>query len=261
MRRTLTIALGTTAALATAAVAFAVVPAVSGASEATATFPTTTIEKSKTRSCTAGDKTWEITDGHYTGTVISTTNGVLAGALKIHARTTYNTTDKLGYVSGSFRIKDDDSRVKGTFSGTIKNDVLVGYLTGSSHGNHARVLGNLSAEFAGGTTSFVNGKIGAGSSTAVLAVVADPVCKGSKDEKGEKSEKARQIEVKGEITALGSNPATITVTGKNGPKTCNVDAKYAIPAGFPLNTKDVEMKCEAVGDSAQWTLRKLEKDS
>ena len=71
MRRTVTIALGTAAALATAAVAFAVVPAVVGVSEATATFSTTTIDRSKTRSCTADGKTWEITNGRYTGTVVS----------------------------------------------------------------------------------------------------------------------------------------------------------------------------------------------
>lgn len=262
MRRTVTIALGTAVALVTAAVAFAVVPAVVGVSEATATFTTTAIDKSKTRSCTVDAKTWEITDGRYTGTVVST-NTVLAGSLAIHARTTYNTTDKLGYVEGSFKIKDDDSRVKGKFSGTIKDGQLVGFLTGKSHGNHAKVLGNLSAAFAGGATNFVDGKIGAGSSTNVLAVVAGPVCKAPKDEKpkGEKGDKSKRkhVEVKGEITALGVTPATITVTGKKGPVTCNVDATYPIPAGFPLNTKPVEMKCEAIGDPAVWTLRKLEK--
>ncbi len=263
MRRTLTIVLGSAAALATAAVAFAVVPTVSGVTEATATFENATLEKSKTRSCTAGDRKWEITDGHYTGTVVST-NVVLDGSLKIHARTTYNTTDALGYVSGSFKIKDDDSRVKGTFSGTIKGGQLVGFLTGKSHGNHARVLGNLSATFAGGTTNFTDGKIGTGSSANVLAVVAGPVCKGEKhekSEKSEKSEKALRVEVKGEIAAIETAPATITVEGKDGSKTCNVDAAYAIPDGFPVGTKDVEMKCEAIGNPAQWTLRKLEKDS
>ena len=95
-------------------------------------------------------------------------------------------------MSGSFRIKDDDSRVKGTFSGTIKDGKLVGYLTGKSHGNHARVLGNLSATFAGGATNFADGKIGAGSSTNALAVVAGPVCKGSKSEKSEKHGEVRQ---------------------------------------------------------------------
>ena len=267
MRRTLAIALGITAALATAAVALAVVPAVGGASEAIATFSTTTMEKSRTRSCTSDGKTWESTKGHYTGAVVST-NAVLAGALRIEARTIYNASDGLGFVTGSFKIKDDDSRVRGTFSGTIKAGKLVGYLTGKSHGEHAKVLGNLSATFAGGSTNFTDGKIGAGSSTDVLAVVAGPVCRGSESERSGNAEKpakqgespkVRHIEVRGEITALGTT--TITVTGKNGPKTCNVDAAYAIPAGFPLGTKDVEMKCEAVGDPAVTTLRKLEKRS
>jgi hypothetical protein len=270
MRRTVTIALGTAAALATAAVAFAVVPAVVG-SKATAKFSTTTIDRSKTSSCTADGKTWEITRGHYTGTVSD--NVVLAGSLTIHAKTTYNTTDKLGYVDGSFKIKDDDSRMRGAFAGTIENGKLVGYLVGTSRGNHAKVIGNLSADFAGGSTNFANGQIGSGSSTAVLAVVAGRPCKGEKseDEKGEKGKdskdgkgdgvRAKVVEVTGEITGLGTNPTTITVTGKKGPVTCKVDATYPIPAAFTLNTKPVEMKCEWVGTPGDWTLRKLEKDS
>jgi hypothetical protein len=277
MRRTLTIALGAAAALATAAVAFAVVPAVVGVSEATATFSTTAIDRAKTSSCTADAKTWETTNALYTGTVAST-NVVLAGSLKINARTTYNTTDKLGYVTGSFKVNDDDSRVRGTFAGTIKNGKLVGYLVGTSRGNHAKVLGNLSADFAGGATNFANGKFGSDSNGAVLAVVAGRPCKDAKsnDEKGQKNEvskdkgdknegnkdRGRVAEVKGEITGLPDATSTkITVTGRYGPKSCAVDAKYAIPAGFVVGTKDVEMKCEAIGDPAVWTLRKLEKDS
>lgn len=252
MRRTLTIALGSAVALAAAAVAFAVVPSVVGVSEATATFSTDKIEKSKTRTCTADTKTWQITDGHYTGTVVST-NAVLAGSLAIHARTTYNTTDKLGYVAGSFRVKDDDSRVRGKFSGTIKDGKLVGFLTGKSHGNHAKVLGNLSATFAGDSTNFTDGQLGSGSNPAVLAVVAGPACKAPKSDKP-----GKRAHVKGEITGLAA--ATITVTPKHGPAvTCAIDAVYPVPAGFPLNTKDVEMKCEWVGTPGVLTLRKLEK--
>ena len=51
------------------------------------------------------------------------------------------------------------------------------------------------------------------------------------------------------------------MTGKKGPVTCKVDGNYAVPAGVALGTKNVEIKCEAVGDPAVWTLRKLEKDS
>ncbi len=255
MRRTLIIALGTAVALATAAVAFAVVPSVVGVSVATATFSTNKIEKSKTRTCTADTKTWQITDGHYTGTVTSL-NAVLAGSLAIHARTTYNTTDKLGYVEGSFRVKDDDSRVRGKFSGTINDGKLVGFLTGKSHGNHAKVLGNLSAAFAGDNTNFTDGQLGSGSNAAVLAVVAGPACKAPKSDKP-----GKRVHVKGVITGLAAGPpATITVTPKYGPAvTCTIDTVYTVPAGFPLNTKDVEMKCEWVGTAGVLTLRKLEK--
>ena len=121
---------------------------------------------------------------------------------------------------------------------------------GTSRGNHAKVLGNLSAEFAGGATNFANGQIGSSSSTAVLAVVAGRPCKGEKP-KDEKSENRREskdgkrkkgdvvrakvFEAKGEVTGLPDGTSTkITVTGKYGPKSCAVDAKYAIPAGFPV---------------------------
>ncbi len=235
MRRTLTIALGTAAALVTAAVAFAVVPAVVGASAARATFSTTTIEKSKVRSCTADARTWETTDARYKGTVVSD-NDLLAGSLAIHAKTRYDSTDKLGYVDGSFQINDADSRVKGKFSGTIDDGKLVAFLTGKVRGNHATVYGNFSATFAGGTSNFTGGSIGSDSSNAVLAIVAGPVCKMPKPEKekrAEKPKKAKHVEAKGEITGIGGDPLTITVTGKKGPVTCNVDGAYAIPDGFP----------------------------
>ncbi|MEI7760796.1 MAG: hypothetical protein WCJ67_08505 [Thermoleophilia bacterium] len=259
MHRTLTIALGTAVALVTAAVAVATIPAVVGVSEATATFSTTAIANPKVRTCTADTKTWETTDGRYTGTVTST-NAVLGGALVIHAHTTYNKTDGLGFADGEFRINDGDSRVRGTFSGTIKNGQLVGYLTGRSHGNHATVFGNLSAAFAGGTSNFVDGKLGAGGSTAVLAVVAGQPCKPAKKSEP-KPEHAKSVEVEGTITALTAGPpATITVTGKRGPAvTCTVGA-YAIPAGFPLTTK-VEMECKDIGTPAVLTLVKLKREN
>lgn len=266
MRRTLTIALGTAAALATAAVAVAVVPAVVGISTAKAEFSTAAIEKSKTSSCIADGDTWQMTHGHYTGTV-SSDNVILAGPLKIHAKTTYNTTDKLGFVKGSFAVKDVDSNVRGTFVGTISDGKLVGYLTAKSRGNHASVLGNLSADFAGGATNFVGGQLGSDSSKAVLAVVTGPACKAPKsdkpkDAKDEKDEKGKRkhVEVEGEVTARADGPpATITVTGKKGSITCNVGS-YIVPADVTVGTK-VEMKCEGAGEPVVWTVSKLKKDS
>lgn len=255
MRRTLIIALGTAVTLVTAAVAVATLPAVVGVSEATATFSTTAIEKSKVRTCTAETKTWEMTDGRYTGTVTST-NVVLGGALVIHAHTTYNTTDGLGFVNGEFRIKDDDSRVNGKFSGTIKNGQLVGYLTGRSHGHHAIVLGNLSAAFAGGTSNFANGKIGAGGSTAVLAVVAGRPCKPARESRPE----PKRVHAEGIATLAGGPPPTsITVTPKHGRVTppCAIPVAFVLPVGVVTGAK-VETKCEWVGPApAVLTLTKV----
>jgi len=250
MRRTVLIALGTAAALATAAVALAVVPG--GASEATAEFTTSTVADLKLKECTADGQTWKFTDARYTG-VATSTEAALNGPLEIHAKTASNAAG-LGYVNGSFKITDDD-KFKGKFTGTLKGGQLSGFLTGKSKANHAKVLGNLSATFVGGS-NFTAGKIG---TSTVLAIVAAP-CKPQKDPKGDHGKK-KHVEVKGAITNIGTAPATITVTGKKGPVTCKVDATYPIPTGFTATTPDVEMKCEWVGTPGEWTLRKLEKDS
>jgi len=254
MRRTLFIALGTAVALVTAAVAFAAVTPVVGIHEtpaATAFSTTGTVGKLKTSTCTENAQTWKFTDGQYTGTVVST-DPVLSGTLRIHAHTTVNTTStpNLGYVDGSFKIRDDDSRVNGNFSGTLKDGKLVGFLTARSHGNRAKVLGNLSATFAGDTSNFTEGLIGVGSSSAVIAVIAGrPACKAPKTPKPPKS--AKRVRAEGVATIIAPvAPAvlsTITVTPKGGPTT----PPCVIPAAFPLagvvTGSKVEMQCEWVG--------------
>ncbi len=251
MRRTLIIALGTAVALATAAVAIAVTT-VAGVSTTTATFAAAKVD-SKTRTCTGADgKAFQITNGRYVGTIDFTNPATaLDGALTIHARTTYSTTDSLGYVEGSFRVKSDDSRVNGKFWGTLTGDKLVGFLAGKSRGHHAVVLGNMSATFAP-STGFTLGTLGSGSSPSVTAVIAGPACKGPKPDKP-----ARTVSVKGEVTALGTGtPATVTVRSKNGLATavCTLDTTSPTTTGFPVGTK-VEMKCELI--SGVWTLRVL----
>ena len=183
MRRTLIIALGALVALVTAAVAVAAVSTAAGVSATTATFSTDKATDVRTRTCTGADgKEFTITNGRYTGQAdFANPAADLDGPLTINARTVVSTTDDLGYVTGSFRVKDDDTRFAGAFSGTLKGDKLVGFLTGVSRGNHATVLGNLSATFVPGT-GFTEGALGSSSSTSVLAIVAGPVCKGRKAE-------------------------------------------------------------------------------
>jgi hypothetical protein len=271
MRRLFIIALGTAAALATAAVAIAVT-ITAGVSTATAGFDAAKVSV-QTRSCTGEDsKAYEVTRGHYAGTMTSSIAD-LAGPLTINARTVYSTSDNLGYVDGSFRVKDDDSRASGRIWGTLDKDGnLVGFLDGWSWGTHARVLGNVSAAFGAGTTGFVGGKLGAGGSTAITAIIAGPVCKGKKPEHktddksghktGDKSghttdHPARPLSVKGEVTAVGDGKDGSTITVRwIGPATvtCTRDATSPTTDGFPVGTK-VAMKCEKAG--TDWVLREL----
>src|SRR6188472_1390759 len=179
MRKTLVIAVAAAVALITAAIAMAAVFTASGVSATTAAFATDKV-KLRSASCTGADgKAFTVTHGRYTGTAtFAAPAAELSGALTIEARTTYSTTDGLGYVTGSFRVRDgenDRNRLGGRFTATLKGSQLVGFLDASSRGHHARVLGNLSATFVP-TTGFTAGAVGLTSSTAVLAVVGGPIC-------------------------------------------------------------------------------------
>jgi hypothetical protein len=271
MRKSLVIGLGAALALATAAVALAAVYTASGVSAATATFTAKPASPSdvKSRTCTGSDtKEFKIFDGRYAGNAtftapVTSPAGQLDGDLTIRARTTVDTSSKLGYVVGSFSIKDADTRVNGSFAGTLNGTTLSGFLTGSSRGSNAKVLGTLSGTFDPATG--LTGALGTGN--IAHAVVAGPVCKGSHRSDG-KSDHSRPSgrSVEGGLTAIttGGNPSTttITVTPKRGqPVTCTV-ANAALLTGFSPVTSpptQVEMKCESVGNPSVLTLMSLKK--
>ena len=255
MRKTLVIAVAAAVALATAALAMAAVFTASGVSATTATFATDKV-KLRSASCTGADgKAFTITQGRYTGTAtFAAPAAELGGLLTIDARTTYSTTDGLGYVSGSFRVRegrDDRNRLGGRFTATLKGSQLVGFLTASARGNHARVLGNLSAAFVP-TTGFTAGAVGSTSSTAVLAVVAGPTCPRPKP-----APKPRARVVEGKVTTVGDGSVGSTITiATRGPSsaTCTRDATSPATTGIAVGTK-VAMKCALIGTT--WTLREL----
>jgi hypothetical protein len=253
MRKSLTIAIAAAVALVTAAIAMAAVFTASGVSAATASFSTDKASPVRSMSCTGADgKAFTVTRGHYSGTAtFAAPAAALGGALKIDARTTYSTTDGLGYVEGSFRVRDDESRLSGRFTGTLKGTQLVGFLSATSRGNHARVVGNLSATFVP-TTGFTAGAIGSTSSTAVLAVVAGPTCP-----KPKPAPKPRARAVEGKVTAIGDGSVGSTITiAMRGPSTatCTRDAESPATTGIAVGTK-VAMKCAYIGTT--WTLREL----
>jgi hypothetical protein len=257
MRKTILIMVVAAVALVAAAVAYAAYTA-SGVSAATATFSTDKVAPLRTGSCTGADgKAFTVTMGHYTGSAGFLTPAAaseLNGPLTIDARTVYSTTDGLGYVTGSFHVRSDSpSRLNGRFTATLKGTQLVGFLDASSRGNHARVLGNLSATFTP-TTGFTAGLVGSTSSTAVLAIVAGPTCPRPRP-----APPKRPAHVEGTISSIGNGDVGSTVTvSSRGPSTstCTRDATSPATTGFKVGDR-VEMGCAYIGTT--WTLRELKK--
>ena len=267
MRKTIMLAVVGAVALMTAAIAVAAVYTASGVSTTTATFSTDKVSPVRSASCTGTDgKAFTITHGHYTGTATFTAPaGELSGPLTIDARTTYSTTDGLGYVEGSFRVQDsrhDPNRLGGRFTATLKGSQLVGFLTASARGHHARVLGNLSATFVP-ATGFTSGDVGSNSSDAVLAVVAGPTCPKAKPAPKPKptppAPRPHARIVDGKVSAIGDGAVGSTITvASRGPSTatCTRDAASPATTGIAVGNK-VAMKCELVGTT--WTLRMIHK--
>ena len=253
MRKRLVIALGGTVALVAAATAVAAVFTASGISTTTATLTTASAQGIKSRTCTGGDgKSFTVTDARFTGTAdFNNPAADFDGPLTMYVRSTVENGSHLGVVQGSFKVRDDDTRLSGTVVGTLDaSGKFSGFLTGTARGNHASVVGTLSGTFAPSTGFASPGALlGAAPTSAAFAVVAGPVCK---------KIRGQNFEAHGTISALNPGPpATITVTGK-GPSTatCTLDASSPSTSGFAVGDK-VEMKCENVSNT--WTLRKLEK--
>ena len=257
MHKTLVIAAGAAAALVTAAVAVAAVNTTVGVTPTTATLSTETYS-AKTRTCTGGDgASFAITEGRYVGKAdFSNPATDLDGPLTISARTTQDTTttntnSKIGYVEGSFRVKDGDSRVTGRFWGTLdKSNKLSGFLVGASRGNHAEVFGTLNGTFDPATGFTIPATVGSASASAALAVVAGPVCRNPKP-----APTPKRLQIHGTLS-LGTG--TVSVTRNGFTATCAVDSSSPPLTGFAKDDK-VEMKCENPGSG--WLLRGLKKDS
>lgn len=121
MRRQLVIALGATVALVAAATAVAAVFTASGISTTTGTLTSAQAGDVKSRTCTGGDgKSFTITDARFTGTADFTNPGAeLDGPLTVYVRSTVDNGTRLGVVQGSFKVKDDDTNLRGASSARL----------------------------------------------------------------------------------------------------------------------------------------------
>jgi hypothetical protein len=251
MRRAL--ALGTLglSALAMAGVAVATL-GFSGTQTVTATFSAAR-DRAETKTCTGSDGTYEIVKGRYTGEADSSVSA-LDGPLTLNVTSVYNTTEKVGWMTASVRVRrggaSDDRDFTGRLTGTLTGGsgdtrVLDGFATGRILGNYADVIGNVTASFtaAGG---FTGGRLGEGGANVALMVGRSCVKPGPA---------AVQLVVKGTIESLSSTSISVRPRDGSGTQTCAVKPGTS-PSTSRFETGDsVEMRCGLV--SGAMTLLRL----
>ena len=243
MKRTLVGAAAAVAVLVTAAIAVAdgfeggkAVTAVSGSVNAT------TASRITQRSCTTSTgKTIVVTDGVYSGT--GTGDADFTGPATLHARSTINTTDGVGVVSGTLKIDVASGRdTVAQLTGVVSGASFAGLAVGHAHDPAARLVANVSGGFsaAGG---FANAKIGgtAGGSAVELTPAG---CKPAKTP-------SNKSEARGTVTANGSG--SITVAGLTCAVPTSLQTKVATIA---LNSR-AEIHCQLVNGVN--TLTRVEK--
>lgn len=228
-----------------AATSVAVAHGIEGAKTSKAVSATfsATAGKVTTRTCTTPDnKTIAVVDGRYTGT--STGDADLTGTITLRAHSVVNTTDKVGTVSGAFKISGPNVSTKGAFSAVWNNGSLAGLSAGRVHGG-SRLLANVSSTFDPASGFGAGSKIGGGTTGGSAVEIGSRSCKPSQAT-------SAKSEAHGPITALDSASITVaTVTCALPP-----DKQSAINAKFKKGDV-VEIRCAVVNGTN--TLTRIER--
>jgi len=125
------------------------------------TFSATTVTGSQMRSCTTVDgKTIVSTKATYTGTASGDPD--LSGPIRLDVRSTIDTTDGLGVLSGKLRIGASGGDTVAHLDAVYDHGAVAGLASGHTKSPDVALLGNLSVASFTATGGFVNGKIGGG---------------------------------------------------------------------------------------------------
>jgi hypothetical protein len=228
-----------------AATSVAVAHGVEGAKTAKAVGATFSASATTTtaRTCTTTDgKTITVTDGRYAGASLGDAD--LAGPITLRVRSVVNSTDKVGTVSGAFRIDVSGRDTTGSFSTVYDDGAIAGLATGRAHSPGAKIVGNLSATF-DPAKGFDGGKIGNGTSGGSAVELGTGACRPAKTH-------PEHSEARGAITALSTE--SITVAGLQ----CMLPSDKATDINAKFKTGDrVEIRCAFA--SGQNTLTRISK--
>jgi len=149
---------------------------------ASATFTANTVSQLRSTTCTGSDGTYQDTNAVYIGTATSS-NSQLNGALEIRAHSVVNTTEGLGWLDGTFRVRPTSGGgVNASFHAAIANGNLVGLATAGAN-NGGKLVASLSSAFtqSGG---FASGNLGTGSATNLGVLFTQGSCTKVKQVKG-----------------------------------------------------------------------------
>jgi len=127
------------------------------------TFTASAVSQSETKTCTTSTgKTLTRTKATYTGTASGAPD--LTGPITFEARSTINTTDDVGVVTGRFSIETATGMSGGKFTGVYDHGSLAGLATGGGgkEDQGMALVANVSATFSA-TAGFSGGKIGGSS--------------------------------------------------------------------------------------------------
>jgi hypothetical protein len=150
---------------------------------AAADFTATTVSQARSSTCTGSDGTYSDTTATYAGTATSS-NPQLSGPLEIRAHSVVNTTEQLGWLDGSFRVRPTSGGgVNASFHAAITGGNLVGFTTAGSTHDSGKLLASLSSAFtqAGGFTA---GKLGSGSANGAGLFFSQGSCTKMKQIRG-----------------------------------------------------------------------------
>ena len=209
------LALAAAAVAALVAVGAAVAQGIDGSAKSitpvSGTFRATTVRESTTQSCTSSTGTTiATTKATYTGTAAGSPD--LAGRATIAARSTINTTDGVGIVTGTFKV----GKAEAHFSAVYDHGAVAGTASGHGATSDTQVLANISASYSP-TAGFTGGKIGGTDGGSAVEFVPGGGCAPSHPPQTDKTS------AHGTVTA--SSRTSITVAGL----TCAVPDSLGAP--------------------------------
>ena len=205
------------------------------------TFTATTVGNSQTRSCTTADgKAITSTNATYTGTASGDAD--LTGAITLQVRSTINTTDGVGVLSGRLKIAATGGDTSAHFDAIYDHGNIAGLASGHAATEHVSLLGNLSAGFtaAGGLTS---GKIGGATAGGSAVELGAARCSTTKTVN-------ERSEAHGTVSAVSSTSITV------GGLTCAVPTDLAAKVATVKVNDRAEIKCSLI--SSVNTLTKID---